>query len=196
MPIQFRCPACDRMLGIARRKAGSVVKCPRCAADVQVPLLAGIAVTTNGPLGAAPPIPRPTPAVAVKGVKGEPRRESQKPESAKSAPRLDSLPLFERPDFESLLTPTAEKTTNSNEKAQPESARVTNRENVSNTDDSLDVVMVPNVLTVSRGQLTLAVMIVAILLGVSFASGWILASATGKVSPPVKSNAEGETGRP
>lgn len=38
MPIQFRCSACQQLLGIAKRKAGSFVDCPTCAKKVKVPL--------------------------------------------------------------------------------------------------------------------------------------------------------------
>jgi hypothetical protein len=37
MPIKFRCPLCEGMLSIARRKAGSQVVCPRCGDEVTVP---------------------------------------------------------------------------------------------------------------------------------------------------------------
>src|SRR5262245_17378206 len=37
MPIKFKCPSCDQMLGIARRKAGSVISCPRCSYPATVP---------------------------------------------------------------------------------------------------------------------------------------------------------------
>lgn len=37
MPIRFKCPTCERMLSIARRKAGSRIVCPRCEDDVTVP---------------------------------------------------------------------------------------------------------------------------------------------------------------
>jgi hypothetical protein len=37
MPIRFRCPYCDQLLGIARRKSGAVVDCPRCRGRVGVP---------------------------------------------------------------------------------------------------------------------------------------------------------------
>ncbi len=39
MPIKFRCAYCNQLLGIARRKAGSVVKCPTCSGQVVVPTL-------------------------------------------------------------------------------------------------------------------------------------------------------------
>lgn len=37
MPIRFRCPVCQQLLGIARRKAGSNVRCPNCRNEVLVP---------------------------------------------------------------------------------------------------------------------------------------------------------------
>jgi DNA-directed RNA polymerase subunit RPC12/RpoP len=37
MPIRFRCAYCNQLMGIARRKAGTVVRCPKCAGQVVVP---------------------------------------------------------------------------------------------------------------------------------------------------------------
>src|SRR5437879_2651058 len=37
MPIRFRCAYCNQLMGIARRKAGTVVRCPNCAGQVIVP---------------------------------------------------------------------------------------------------------------------------------------------------------------
>ena len=37
MPIRFRCSNCNRLLGIARRKAGAMVSCPHCLLPVCVP---------------------------------------------------------------------------------------------------------------------------------------------------------------
>lgn len=37
MPIQFRCASCQQLLGIAKRKAGSVVDCPTCNRKTLVP---------------------------------------------------------------------------------------------------------------------------------------------------------------
>ncbi len=37
MAIQFRCPACDRLLSIATRKAGARTACPSCKTTVTVP---------------------------------------------------------------------------------------------------------------------------------------------------------------
>lgn len=37
MPIRFRCVYCDKLLGIATRKAGTVVNCPQCGQPLIVP---------------------------------------------------------------------------------------------------------------------------------------------------------------
>ena len=39
MPIRFRCAYCNQLMGIASRKAGTVVKCPKCAGEIIVPAL-------------------------------------------------------------------------------------------------------------------------------------------------------------
>lgn len=37
MPVRFRCAYCNQLLGISRRKAGTIVRCPTCAGQVVVP---------------------------------------------------------------------------------------------------------------------------------------------------------------
>jgi hypothetical protein len=37
MPIRFRCAFCNQLLGIARRKSGSVINCPTCGGPLVVP---------------------------------------------------------------------------------------------------------------------------------------------------------------
>ena len=37
MPIRFRCAYCSQLMAIARRKAGTVVRCPKCAGEIIVP---------------------------------------------------------------------------------------------------------------------------------------------------------------
>ena len=37
MPIRFRCAYCNQLMGISRRKAGTVVRCPTCSGQVVVP---------------------------------------------------------------------------------------------------------------------------------------------------------------
>jgi hypothetical protein len=80
MPIRFRCPYCNQLLGIARRKAGTRVGCPTCHAQVTVP---------GPPQGAIAAAPEPAPAAA--------------PALAPAAAPAVSVPLFEHGDFDELL---------------------------------------------------------------------------------------------
>jgi hypothetical protein len=49
MPIRFRCAYCNQLLGIARRKAGTVVRCPSCSGQVVVPSLEEAGMGTKQP---------------------------------------------------------------------------------------------------------------------------------------------------
>jgi len=54
MPIRFRCVYCDKLLGIATRKAGTVVNCPQCGQPLIVPSPEPEAEPAPGSPGAAP----------------------------------------------------------------------------------------------------------------------------------------------
>ncbi len=75
MPIRFRCPHCNQLLGIARRKSGSMVHCPTCNAHLLVPA-------------------KDEPPAAPE----EPARPLSDPVAPAAAPGL-----FERDDFDALL---------------------------------------------------------------------------------------------
>src|SRR5262245_52598265 len=84
MPIRFRCAYCNQLMGIARRKAGTIVRCPRCAGQVIVP--------DPGPEAAPEPPDAPAPSNG----------------PAAEAPRPGTGPgpvLFEQSDFEKLFDP-------------------------------------------------------------------------------------------
>jgi DNA-directed RNA polymerase subunit RPC12/RpoP len=53
MPIRFRCAYCNQLMGIATRKQGTVVRCPKCSGQVVVPATSETGLT---------PAPRPTPS--------------------------------------------------------------------------------------------------------------------------------------
>ena len=42
MPIRFRCAYCNQLMGISHRKAGKVVRCPKCAGEIIVPVPDGM----------------------------------------------------------------------------------------------------------------------------------------------------------
>jgi DNA-directed RNA polymerase subunit RPC12/RpoP len=87
MPIRFRCAYCNQLLGIARRKAGTVVRCPNCAGQVVVPTL-----DEAGPENAddlPPPLPETQTAPA--------------PPPATPAPAATGQQLFEGNEIDRLL---------------------------------------------------------------------------------------------
>jgi phage FluMu protein Com len=55
MPIRFRCAYCNQLMGIARRKAGTVVRCPSCSGQVVVPNPEEEAATSPAQEAADPP---------------------------------------------------------------------------------------------------------------------------------------------
>jgi hypothetical protein len=75
MPIRFRCAYCNQLMGIARRKAGTVVACPNCAGQVVVPTEDDLPAMTEGVASEAPPPP----------------------------PSKKEQPLFERGDFDDVF---------------------------------------------------------------------------------------------
>jgi len=56
VPIKFRCHHCQQLLGVSRNRAGGVVACPRCAAELMVPDPDEPGVMTPEP---QPPFPAP-----------------------------------------------------------------------------------------------------------------------------------------
>jgi len=79
MPIRFRCVYCDKLLGIARRKAGTIINCPHCAEKLIVPT--------------------PDPA----DTADEPEEDQLKGSTSEKALAGASPPLFERIDFDAML---------------------------------------------------------------------------------------------
>lgn len=56
MPVRFRCAYCNQLLGIARRKAGTVVRCPTCSGQVVVPAIDSEEATQQPLQPAGPPL--------------------------------------------------------------------------------------------------------------------------------------------
>jgi hypothetical protein len=99
MPIRFRCVYCDQLLGIAKRKAGSVVKCPNCAGQLMVPSpdASDDQSEADVPTAAADDIPS--------------RQAADASDKTAHAPAGDdgAAMLFERSDFDELLKPAIER---------------------------------------------------------------------------------------
>lgn len=113
MPIRFRCPHCNKLLGIATRKAGTDIGCPQCAGLVTVPNPVGdgpvpkeldeidelLGLTGSAPEPAAPVVAPPRPQV--KAAPPPPRPVPAPPPPKKQKKPGDSL--FETGDVDQLL---------------------------------------------------------------------------------------------
>jgi phage FluMu protein Com len=108
MPIRFRCHHCEKLLGIARRKAGAQIHCPQCGVSLVVPAqdetdrtLEGLddllgPPPANGQSPHAAPMPAPEPAHSVlmtdeRSVVPAPPRVSMRSAPRKPTPREDAL---------------------------------------------------------------------------------------------------------
>ena len=101
MPIRFRCVYCDQLLGIAKRKAGTVVKCPNCAGQVIVP------APESADEASDPEVPTARAEDAA-----ELQREAAQVKTAPApvvAEAGEAGLLFERNDFDELLKPALER---------------------------------------------------------------------------------------
>jgi len=83
MPIRFRCAYCNQLMGIARRKAGTVVNCPKCKGQVVVPSPQDVPPSENNPFAMGP--------------------ANLAPAQGGAAPEAGAV--FERSDFENLFQP-------------------------------------------------------------------------------------------
>lgn len=99
MPIRFRCVYCEQLLGIARRKAGTVVKCPNCAGQVIVP-----SPEHADDSDAEAPTAAATDKAPAKHMATVPEKTAPAPAPPKSGDLL-----FERSDFDELLKPVLER---------------------------------------------------------------------------------------
>jgi hypothetical protein len=135
---------CGGTLSIARRKAGSEVTCPKCEYEITVPE------------------PEEAPAEDELDLAPEPdaapgRITQLKPQTrATAAPKAD-LPLFERDDIEKLLEPTKAPD------PKPEAAPA-----------PLAVPVTDTGLTISYAAAVMLSVLMLVLLGLAFATGYLI----------------------
>jgi len=180
MPITFRCPSCRNRLSTAKRKAGSLVKCPGCGGEVRVPTanekldpqVERLLATAGGPAEyqaeAEDPhsVDAPTPDFGPKAEVAPPAEPPPPPVArrAKPAPiptpsKLNDLPLFEREDFAEMLEKDAEE-----DEEDDEPLPLPKEPPTTPTDGFL----------VTRGTATLVMVAVVVLLGLAFAAGFLV----------------------
>ncbi len=173
MPISFRCPKCRNKLSTAKRKAGTLVACPNCEAEVRVPtaadkldpqverLLAAAGSVAGGGTEAVtpelevepPPAPLPPPVPVA-------RRAKPVPPASPPPAKLNDLPLFEREDFAELLEKDAESDADETPLPLP-------RTQAPPTPSADGFV-------VTRGTAIMVLVSVVVLLGLAFAAGFLV----------------------
>jgi hypothetical protein len=138
---------CGGTLSIARRKAGSEVTCPKCEYEITVP--EPEEAPAEDELDLAPePEPEPAPSRATR-LKTQAR-------PAPAAPKAD-LPLFERDDIEKLLEPTRAPD------PKPEAPPA-----------PLAVPVADGGLTISYAAAVMLSVLMLVLLGLAFATGYLI----------------------
>lgn len=193
MPVRFRCPHCNRLLGIARRKAGTQVNCPQCDQILTVPQNSkSLDLDEIDQLVNPVATPQPDAASAVqvthKSVTGSAISShndirlapsaSKNPlsQQARATPsnqhdrqsNRDS-PLLER-DVDSLLGLDKVPRFELDGQPDPRTTRVTGIDALSLGDEPEGIVLSPQ-------KFTLLALGVLILLGLAFAAGFLTASA-------------------
>jgi phage FluMu protein Com len=192
MPIRFRCSYCNRLLGIATRKAGTQTRCPHCGHEITVPApeteartehltadglppLLGRGATellSEPAVATAPPVEKrrleparaPAPSAPQPGAVGDkPKAASPPPvKDGATQPGPDERPLFEA-DIDEIFGQSV---------AQPAPERV--KPPAAPGVDALSLGDTPRHIVVSAGTATLLMVVVVILLALAFAAGYFL----------------------
>jgi phage FluMu protein Com len=178
MPIRFRCSYCNRLLGIATRKAGTRTICPHCTHAITVPQPEGEPAATgpaslddvadllerSAPRGAPAVEDRPrvdVPATAAPVVVTKPvPTPTSRPAPSENVP--DDRPLFEG-DVDAILGAPPE----------PEKPETPHRPATSGM-DALNLGEPAAQVTLSAKKATLLVVVVVVLLALAFAAGVFL----------------------
>lgn len=174
MPIRFRCPGCEGLLSIARRKAGQEITCPKCSELVIVPPLQDDATELDmDPIPEKVVVTPPPPKLPDKPPKSAPVLLPSKSSTAtavKSKEPGASAPLFERADFvEKLLTPAVQKAT-----AEP--AATAGPKPASEAAGPL-VAHIETGVFVSRGTVVMLCVVGMVMLALAFAIGYFVGSS-------------------
>jgi hypothetical protein len=149
MPIRFRCVYCNQLLGISRRKAGTIVRCTSCEGQLIVP----------------EPIEGPT----------EPAKGPQLQEPAAPEPPPASKPdIFEQGDFDALLEPYRSGSPAAVASPPKPPASRPKDASPSPAPSSLSPATQSAGLVLSRTQLTVVSVVLVLTLGLAFAGGLLL----------------------
>jgi hypothetical protein len=152
MPIRFRCAYCNQLMGIARRKAGTVIRCPNCAGQVIVPK----------PEPGADDLPAPHVTAPQPALKEKP-------------------PLFEGSDFDKIFEDAAtgaggfEPQLFSSPAPPPPPVHQPIPQQIIQAGIDLDAVATPSPgIFLTPGKLTVVCVILVVLLGAAFLVGFLV----------------------
>ncbi|HEY1187840.1 MAG TPA: hypothetical protein VGE74_09290 [Gemmata sp.] len=191
MPIRFRCSYCNRLLGIATRKAGTETTCPHCGYAIVVPMpnedeaktervsvgdvdqslghhlterMSEPATQVLEPPRAELPKPAP-PKVAAPKPRSAEAPAAKAPQESKPQPPADpdDPPLFEG-DLDDLFANSSAPAAADRPKAVPTTGQ-----------DALSIGDPPRVIVLSAQKATLLMGGVVVLLAVAFAAGYFVA---------------------
>ncbi|MGL4420601.1 MAG: hypothetical protein ACRCZF_08045 [Gemmataceae bacterium] len=169
MPIRFRCRNCRTTLSIATRKAGTEIQCPQCQSMVTVPNRSAESVV-------------PTEVESIRnGSSNLPPQAATRParprQRTKTVAATEQLPLFERPDFESLLNapkPAVVAVPVPAPAAVPVPVVAAEPLPIQHT----NVEAIHDVVIVSRANLLVLGVVMVVLVGFAFAAGYVVAAMT------------------
>jgi hypothetical protein len=156
MPIKFRCVYCNQLLGISRRKAGTIVRCTTCEGQLIVP-------DPDDPVGtepagtqnhAIPPGPPPTEQAGEGGG------------------------VFEHSDFDAFLEPLGASQQPAAVANPPAKSKRTTAPLPAPAPSSAAASSAP-ALVLTRPMLTLASVLLVLSLGLAFAGGLLLGLSLG-----------------
>lgn len=187
MPIRFRCTYCNRLLGIATRKAGTETTCPHCGYAVTVPVpaedeaktervntddvdqLLGNHVTERLSEPATQVVPPHRPEPPRPAAPAKPRAKSPAAHAPTAEPKPkptadpNNPPLFEG-DFDDLFGDTPSALDQERPKAAPTTGP-----------DALSLDDPPGSIVLSSQKATLLLCGVVLLLALAFAAGYFVA---------------------
>lgn len=168
MPIRFRCGYCKRLLGIARRKAGTETTCPYCHYTITVPPLpvddrthlAEFEALVNPFASPTTPEPEPQP------VEAKPHGVLQHPRAAEPQ-HEGERPLFEQ-ELDAVLSDlhTAHRPDEQMQRHPPTSGM-----------DALSLSPERGQLVLNSRKITVVAIGVFVLMVLSFLAGYLVASA-------------------
>lgn len=202
MPIRFRCSYCNRLLGIATRKAGTETTCPHCGNTITVPVpqaegdgrterinlddveeMLGTTATetaAKAAVAAAPPAapPSPPPEPRVEEPKPAPHvvpkaTPSQTPRARSASPvEKKPAPASTNPDDRPLFENDVDDIL-----GLPSTAEEPEREKKAATTgmDAMSLSEPSHQIVISGQKATLLMILVVVLMGLSFAAGMFLA---------------------